>query len=115
MFSKLSDTEKRDKDAVRSILQKCFCVSRSEAYCLFKQRQLKVDESREVYVADLCRLLELSGHKSDSETDPVVIEQLLAGRPIEFAKDVRLSIAVRDLKVSECLDRIQALRSATGT
>ncbi|XP_065195653.1 uncharacterized protein LOC135827058 [Sycon ciliatum] len=115
VFSKLSETEKRDKDAVRSILRKSFCVSRSEAYRLFKQRQLKVDESPEVYVAELCRLLELSGHKSDSDTDPVVIEQLLAGLPIEFAKDVRLSMAGRDLKVSECLDRIRALRSATGT
>ena len=32
-----------------------------------------------------------------------------------FPKDFRLSMARRDLKVYECLDRIRALRSATGT
>ena len=113
VFSNLTEDEKKDRDKVKSVLQSSFGVSAGEAYRLFTQRRLKVDESPVTYVADLKRLLELSGYKTSGDSDPVVIEQMLTGLPGDYAKEVRLSTAGRDLKISECIDKIRALNQAS--
>ena len=92
--SKMSELDKRDADRVTFVMRKSFSVTASEAYRMFTHRKLLMDESPDAYVADLQRLLELSGHfKTDGDCDAVLIEQMLVGLPHEFEKDIRLSSA----------------------
>ena len=52
---------------------------------------LRGDDSVDAYVADLQRLLALSGYKAvDAAKDPIVIEQLNAGLPRGFSRQLRL-------------------------
>ena len=48
----------------------------------------------DAYVADLQRLLTLSGHQS-SDDDPIVVEKFIAGLPTDFARQLRLRMAGR--------------------
>ena len=51
-----------------------------------------MDESPDAYVADLQRLLELSGHQVDGDTDAVIVEQVIAGLPAEHARQLRMTL-----------------------
>ena len=115
----MSDADQKKPDAVKARLQEAFAVSRAQAYELFKTRTLRVDESIDAYAADLQRLLALSGHESagDADKDPVVVEQFLAGLPKDFSRQVRLSIVGGEASVTNCTERVRALRlseSAVG-
>ena len=100
VHSKMPSADKADKDKVVALLQKSFSVSPSEAYKQFTCRKFRSDETPESYVADLRRLLALAGHQDKGNADPVVIEQFVAGLPVDFAKELRLSSAGQALNVS---------------
>ena len=82
LYDGLSDTDKADPDVVSDKLSSAFAVTKSQAYGLFVQRKLKPDESVGAYVADLQRLLGLSGHSATDDEDTVVIEQFINGLPV---------------------------------
>ena len=46
----------------------------------------------------------------DSDEDPMLIEQLIAGLPHVYSKELRLSMAGKKHTVSGCLDMIRALQ-----
>ena len=116
VFSKMSELDKRDADRVTFVMRKSFSVTASEAYRMFTHRKLLMDESPDAYVADLQRLLELSGHfKTDGDCDAVLIEQMLVGLPHEFEKDIRLSFAGSELSVADCVERIRALKAVRSS
>ena len=95
---------------VKGKLQQAFAMSKSQPYQLFTCRVLRVDESLDAYVTDLQRLLELSGHQSaDADKDPVIVEELLKGLPVDFARQLRLTSAGAELSVSQCVDKVRAL------
>ncbi|XP_065182544.1 uncharacterized protein LOC135813373 [Sycon ciliatum] len=112
VFSRMADADKKKVDEVKAKLSSAFAVTPSQAYGKFVNRKLKVDESVDAYVADLQRLLALSGHAAGSDTDSVVIEQFIAGLGAEFARSVRMSMAGKTLKISECAEQVRALRTA---
>ena len=68
---------------MKTKMTKAFAVTPSEAHRRFVGHHLRPDEPVDTYIADLQRLLELSGHPSNGEEDSVIIEQLLAGLPGE--------------------------------
>ena len=85
------------------------------AYQAFVVRKFRLDESPDAYMADVQRLLNLLDHEAmDEDTDPVLIEQFLVGLPSTFAKDMRMSWAREQLKVSACLTKLHALHSASA-
>ena len=109
-------------------------LSPMEAMCGWLPCQLIVDESAvgsilSVWVGSLAgrsaRIqdfveAELSSHDfvEVNDSNPyAVADAVLLRHPARsvFSKDFRLSMAGRDLKVYEFLDRIRALRSATGS
>ena len=106
-------SDKVDKAKVASLMRKSFNVTPSEAYRQFKSRKLLVGETPEAYPADLRRMLVLAGHADTGEKDAVVIEQFVAGLPSEFQKELRLSSAGKEFSVSECVDKVRALRAVT--
>ena len=105
----MSDTDKKDVDKVKTTMMKSFGVSKSIAYSQFTSRRLRVDESVDAFVADLRRLLTLSGHNDVGEKDSVIIEQMLAGLPQGMAIQVRLAFAGKEMTVSGCSDAIRAI------
>ena len=112
VFSRMPEADRKDKEKVRATMIKSFNVSKSEAYSKFKCRQLRQDESVDAFAADLRRLLSLAGHNDEGDKDAVVIEQMLAGVPVEVSQQVRLSFAGKDLTVSGCSDAVRALMAA---
>ena len=109
IYSKMSDTDKKDVDKVKTTMMKSFGVSKSIAYSQFTSRRLRVDESVDAFVADLRRLLTLSGHNDVGEKDSVIIEQILAGLPQGTAIQVRLAFAGKEMTISGCSDAIRAI------
>ena len=55
----------------------------------------------DAYLADLKRLLTLSGHKIADNSDPVLIEQFLSGLPADIGHHVRMASATQKLTVTD--------------
>ena len=89
VFSKMADDDRKTMKEVEAKFREAFSCTPAAAYRQFVGRQLKPDESVDAYVADLQRLLTLSGHQT-SDDDPVVVEQFIAGLPTDFARQLRL-------------------------
>ena len=97
VYTRMSDTDKKKPAEVKKRMEQAFSVTKAQAYKLFMSRTLQIDESPDAYAADLQRLLKLSGHAladDDADKDPVVVEQLLAGLPLEFARQQRSLLLV---------------------
>ena len=111
VWSEMSDADKADKDMVHAQLQKSFSMLPGEAYSQYVRRRKRDDESVETYLADLRRLMRISGHKEKADgKDPMLLEQFLVGLPSRFADQLRLSIAAVDrpslmwlLKLGRCV------------
>ena len=105
--------KKKEKEILRK-MEQSFALTKAEAYGKFVRRTLREDESPDAYVADLQMLAALSGHMvEDSDEDPMLIEQLIAGLPHVYSKELRLSMAGKKHTVSGCLDMTRALRTAS--
>ena len=74
VFQQMSETDRKDADKVKEKLELSFKPTSSQAYKLFGMRVHRSDESVDAYIADLQRLLALSGHKEATEgKDPVLM------------------------------------------
>ena len=114
VFNKFSADDKKDSNVVKAKMTAAFAATPSEAYRRFVSRRLKVDESVDAFVADLQRLLERSGHMLSGDKDAVVIEQLIASLPSDFSKQLRMSLAGKELMISACVEQVRALRSSAA-
>ena len=93
-------------------ITKSFRMTDSSAYQAFIARRLKCDESVDAFVANLKRLCELSGHKVVDNEDSVVIQQLLAGLPPDYNRQVRLSLVGKRTTISDCVGIVRAVRTS---
>ena len=112
VYTRMSDTDKKKPAEVKKRMEQAFSVTKAQTYKLFTSRKLRIDESPDAYAADLQRLLKLSGHAvadDDADKDPVEVEQLLAGLPLEFARQLRMAFAGQEPSVSGCGERVHAL------
>ena len=107
----MSADRKMESDVVARIT-KSFSMTESFAYQAFIARRLKCDESVDAFVANLKRLCELSGHKVVDDEDSVVIQQLLAGLPPDYNRQVRLSLVGKRTTISDCVGIVRALRTS---
>ena len=112
VFSKMADDDRKTMKEVEAKFREAFSCTPAAAY-RFVGRRLKPDESVDAYVADLQRLLALSGHQQSSDDDPVVVEQLIAGLPTDFARQLRLSMAGKKLAISNCMEYVRVLRATS--
>ena len=95
-------------------LAESFSMLPGEAYSSFVKRRKRVDESVDAYLADLQRLLSISGHKEDGGgKDPMLMEQFLAGLPKNLADQLRLSNAATSsgLSIAAISNQARALCS----
>ena len=103
----------REKESdVMALMTKSFSMTESSAYPAFIARRLKCDESVDAFVANLKRLCELSGHTVVDDEDSVVIQQLLAGLPPDYNRQVRLSLVGKRTTISDCVGIVRALRTS---
>ena len=94
VWRQIEESDKEDEDKVKARLEESFACSAREAYSQFVRRRKRDDETVDVYVSDLRRLLTLSGHKEAADgKDPVLVEQFLTGLPRRFSSQLRLSVA----------------------
>ncbi|XP_065189613.1 uncharacterized protein LOC135820225 [Sycon ciliatum] len=107
-----ADRKKQDK--VLAKLRQSFCMTKAQAYSAFTKRKLRIDESPDAYVADLQRLYTLAGHAADDDKDALLIEQMIAGLSSQYARELRFTMAGKELSLSGCLDVVRALRSANA-
>ena len=114
VFSRMPASDQKDKDKVLAKMGLSFTLTKAQAYARFTSRTMRVDESPDAYVADLQRLSTMAGHKADDDKDPMIIEQLIKGLPVEFARELRLTMAGKELSVTGCLDVVRALKAATS-
>ena len=112
VWSGMSDSDKDDETKVKERLEMSFSMLPGEAFALFVRRKKRVDESVDSYLADLRRLMRISGHKeADGGKDPMLLEQFLAGFPAKFADQLRLNIAASSggLDVAAVANQARAL------
>ena len=114
VYTRMADADKKKEQEIRRKMEQSFALTKAEAYRKFVTRKLKEDEPPDAYVADLQTLAALSGHNVEDDEDPMLIEQLIAGLPQDYAKELRLSMASKTLTISGCLDTIRALRTASS-
>ena len=112
VLTKMPVDDRKKKDVVVKKMKESFCLSGTRAYQSFVSRTLRIDESPDAYVADLQRLANLSGHTVTGDKDAMIIEQLLAGLPGDYARELRLATAGKERTVSGCLDLIRELKAA---
>ena len=94
VWSSMEEADQEDESKVKGRLGESFSMLPGEACSLFVKRRKRVDESVDEYLADLRRLLGVSGHKEDcGGKDPMLMEQFLAGLPKNLADQLRLSNA----------------------
>ena len=109
--------DQEDESKVKGRLAESFSMLPGEAYSLFVKRRKRVDESVGAYLADLRRLLGISGHKEDGGgKDPMLMEQFLAGLPKNWADQLHLSNAATasGLSIAAISSQVRALCAVTA-
>ena len=115
IYSQMPSSDRKKEAEAKKKMTLSFSMTPAMAYQAFVARKFCLDESPGAYVADLQRLLSLSGHgATDEDTDPVLIEQFLVGLPSILATDMQMSLAREQLKVSSCPTKLHALQSASA-
>ena len=90
----MDKSDQGDEAKVKARLVESFACTAREAYSQFVRHRKRDDETVDVYVSDLRRLLTLSGHKEAVDgKDPVLVEQFLTGLPCRFSSQLRLRVA----------------------
>ncbi|XP_065196213.1 uncharacterized protein LOC135827687 [Sycon ciliatum] len=113
VWNQLRDRDKKDDKTIASALRSAFGLTPAQAYSQFVKRILRVDESVDVYVSDLRRLLATSGHMETYDgRDPLLLEQFLAGLPPDFALQLRMQLAINDLTLAQCVGQVRTLRAS---
>ena len=112
VWSGISRSDQLDEDVVQVTLSSAFLVTPATAYRSFVTQYLRPDEAVEAFVADLRRFAQVTGHRSgDPDKDPMVVEQMVAGLPVAFKKEIRMGLAGQELTVSAISEKVRALRA----
>ena len=115
LYDQLSNEDKRDPAIVKKTLQDAFASSPGEAYHLFGQRHLALDEPVDAFLADLTKLLKLAGHSiAVNGKDPVLIEQFMSGLPSDISRALHIENAMGDLTLVQLVAKVRAVQASAG-
>ena len=112
VYQGLAAADRKTQDEVTKLMKTAFNMTETKAYQAFVTRRLKSDESVDAFVADLKRLSALSGHAVADDKDSVVIQQLLNDLSVDFGRQLRRSMAGKELTISGCCATVRALRTS---
>ena len=105
VYQQLSEAEKRDEGKIRTALLTAFADDAFAAYSKFVGRKLGVNESVDVFMADLRRLSALFGGMSDQGLACAFV----AGLPETAPQVLRAGCRVESLQLSQLLARARAV------
>lgn len=108
VYKQLSDEEKGQYDLVKSRLIQAFGVNKFVAYEQLQRRVLQDNESVDVYVADLRRLVSLIGQ---TEADPLLKCAFVAGLPSSVSVQLKSVAAVENMNLQELISRARMIMS----
>ena len=105
VYRQLSEADKADAGKVKAALQRAFAVDKFKAYEEFRDRQLRVDESVDVFLADLQRLSSIFGGINEEGLSCVFV----AGLPESVRHALQTGARMESLSLSEMVDRARAI------
>lgn len=110
VFKSLSENEKSDYVLLKQALTRAFSSDKFQAYDQFVTRILKQNESVDVYVADLQRLINLV----DSSKSKEIIEcAFVRGLPAELRQQMTAACSLNKMSLDQMVERARSLRKAT--
>ena len=110
VYQQLPATDRRDVDKIKSALIAAFSDDSFAAYEKFMRRRLNMNESADVFLADLRRLSTLFGGISDQGLGCA----FLAGLPEAVRQGLRTGCRVESLQLDQLLARARAVLKDTG-
>ena len=105
VYQQLSEDDKRDAEKIKTALLQAFADDAFVAYSIFVRRKLNVNESVDVFMADLKRLSALFGGMSDQGLACAFV----AGLPETARQALRAGCRVESLQLSQLLARARAV------
>ena len=105
VYQQLSAEDKKSTYKIESALKSAFAADKFAAYDSFVNRKMKVNESADVYLADLKRLAVLFGGVSDD----AMICAFVNGLPENVKQLLRSGARMESMSLSEILGRVRAV------
>ena len=110
VYQQLPASDRRDVDKIKSALLAAFADDAFAAYEKFMKRRLNVNESPDVFLADLRKLSALFGGISDQGLGCA----FLAGLPETVRQSLRTGCRVESLRLDQLLTRARAVLKDSG-
>ena len=108
VYKQLSDEEKGQYELVKGRLIQAFGVNKFVAYEQLQRRVLQENESVDVYVADLRRLVSLVGQ---TEAEPLLKCAFVAGLPTSVSVQLKSVSVVESMNLQELISRARMIMS----
>ena len=112
VYQQLSDETKKDYDLLKAELSTAFSIDPFTAYDELKSRVLIENESVDVYLADIRRLVALMGHGHHGE--PLVRCAFVSGLPSDVAMQLKSTVNVERLGLAELVGKARAMLASRG-
>ena len=106
VYQQLSDTAKGNYETLKQELTTAFSSNAFLAYEQLRDRVLQEGEGVDVYLADLRRLVSLTGQK---EADPILRCAFVAGLPTELSVHLKSLAGLEKLALSDIVAKARAM------
>ena len=112
LYQQLSDDTKKDFTKIKTELATAFSTDPFASYELLRNRVLLEGESVDVYLADLRRLVSLTGQQT---AGPILRCAFVAGLPSDISLQLRSTANIASLELSEILSKARAMMASKSS
>ena len=112
VYQQLGDTTKGDYDMLKAELSTAFSSDPFTSYDELKSRVLLENESVDVYLADIRRLVALMGHGHHGE--PLIRCAFVSGLPSDVAMQLKSAVNADRLQLPELVGKARAMLASRG-
>ena len=112
VYQQLGDEDKRDYEKLKVELSKAFSIDPFSSYDQLKSRVLQENESVDVYLADIRRLVALMGHAAGGE--PLIRCAFVSGLPADISMQLKSTVNVDRLQLAELVSKARAMLASRG-
>lgn len=112
VYQQLSSEVKDDYESLKAELCKAFSIDSFTSYEQLKNRMLSENESVDVYLADIRRLVALMGQTTNG--DPLIRCAFVSGLPADVAMQLKSTVNVDKLQLAELVSKARAMLASRG-
>jgi len=112
VFKQLPDDVKKEYQRSKAELLSAFGANCFDAYDRFRERVLQDDETVDVYLSDLKRLISLVG-VNVTAAQPLIKCAFIAGLPVDVAKQLKSAAEVEKMGIDALVSRTRLVLSTT--